>query len=305
VSAHVVALLGPTASGKTAIAVEIARRMPIEVVSADSRQIRREMHIGTAAPTDDELSAVPHHLVDVTAPDAPWTLADFLGGARAAIDEIHNRGRTPLLLGGTGQYIWALLEGWEVPAVEPNADLRVRLERDADNDGVAALHARLASLDPASADRIDARNVRRVIRALEIIDATGEPVPPLNRRGPDFSWSAVGVRWERSGLHQRADARAQEMYASGLIEETRALVTRYGREFGALRSIGYAEALQVIDGELTEAEALDRARIETHRLIRMQATWFSADDQRIEWFDAAESGAVAAAVVAAAHAPVR
>jgi tRNA dimethylallyltransferase len=305
VSAHVVALLGPTASGKTAIAVEIARRMPIEVVSADSRQIRREMHIGTAAPTDDELSAVPHHLVDVTAPDAPWTLADFLGGARAAIDEIHNRGRTPLLLGGTGQYIWALLEGWEVPAVEPNADLRVRLERDADNDGVAALHARLASLDPASADRIDARNVRRVIRALEIIDATGEPVPPLNRRGPDFSWSAVGVRWERSGLHQRADARAQEMYASGLIEETRALVTRYGREFGALRSIGYAEALQVIDGELTEAEALDRTRIETHRLIRMQATWFSADDQRIEWFDAAESGAVAAAVVAAAHAPVR
>ena len=304
-SAHVVALLGPTASGKTAIAVEIARRMPIEVVSADSRQIRREMHIGTAAPTDDELSAVPHHLVDVTAPDAPWTLADFLGGARAAIDEIHNRGRTPLLLGGTGQYIWALLEGWEVPAVEPNADLRVRLERDADNDGVAALHARLASLDPASADRIDARNVRRVIRALEIIDATGEPVPPLNRRGPDFSWSAVGVRWERSGLHQRADARAQEMYASGLIEETRALVTRYGREFGALRSIGYAEALQVIDGELTEAEALDRTRIETHRLIRMQATWFSADDQRIEWFDAAESGAVAAAVVAAAHAPVR
>jgi tRNA dimethylallyltransferase len=305
VSAHVVALLGPTASGKTAIAVEVARRMPIEVVSADSRQIRREMHIGTAAPTDDELSAVPHHLVGVTAPDAPWTLADFLGGARAAIDEIHERGRTPLLLGGTGQYIWALLEGWEVPAVEPNADLRVRLERDADSDGAEALHARLASLDPASADRIDARNVRRVIRALEIIDATGEPVPPLNRRGPDFSWSAVGVRWERSELHQRADARAQEMYASGLIEETRALVTRYGSEFGALRSIGYAEARQVIGGELTEAEALDRTKIETHRLIRMQATWFAADDQRIEWFDAAESGAVAAAVVAAAHAPVR
>ena len=304
-SAHVVALLGPTASGKTAIAVEVARRMPIEVVSADSRQIRREMHIGTAAPTDDELSAVPHHLVGVTAPDAPWTLADFLGGARAAIDEIHERGRTPLLLGGTGQYIWALLEGWEVPAVEPNADLRVRLERDADSDGAEALHARLASLDPASADRIDARNVRRVIRALEIIDATGEPVPPLNRRGPDFSWSAVGVRWERSELHQRADARAQEMYASGLIEETRALVTRYGSEFGALRSIGYAEARQVIGGELTEAEALDRTKIETHRLIRMQATWFAADDQRIEWFDAAESGAVAAAVVAAAHAPVR
>ena len=304
-SAHVVALLGPTASGKTAIAVEVARRMPIEVVSADSRQIRREMHIGTAAPTDDELSAVPHHLVGVTAPDAPWTLADFLGGARAAIDEIHERGRTPLLLGGTGQYIWALLEGWEVPAVEPNADLRVRLERDADSDGAEALHARLASLDPASADRIDARNVRRVIRALEIIDATGEPVPPLNRRGPDFSWSAVGVRWERSELHQRADARAQEMYASGLIEETRALVTRYGREFGALRSIGYAEARQVIGGELTEAEALARTKIETHRLIRMQATWFAADDQRIEWFDAAESGAVAAAVVAAAHAPVR
>ncbi len=304
-SAHVVALLGPTASGKTAIAVEAARRMPVEVVSADSRQIRREMRIGTAAPTDDELAAVPHHLVGVTAPDAPWTLADFLGRARAAIDEIHERGRTPLLLGGTGQYIWALLEGWDVPAVEPNPELRALLEREVDDDGIEALHARLASVDPASADRIDARNVRRVIRALEIIDATGAPVPPLNRRGPDFSWSAVGVRWEREELHRRADARAQQMYADGLIEETRALVARYGREFGALRSMGYAEALQVIDGDLTEAEALERTRIETHRLIRMQATWFASDDQRIDWCDVAEPGAVASAVVAAARAPVR
>jgi tRNA dimethylallyltransferase len=304
VSRPVIALLGATASGKTAAAVEISRRIPIEVVSADSRQIRSEMRLGTAAPTDEELAAVPHHLVGIVAPDAPWTLADFLARAREAIADIQSRDRTPLLIGGTGQYVWALLEGWQVPHVPPNPALRARLEAEAESDEVA-LHARLAELDPASAERIDARNPRRVIRALEIIDATGAPVPPLDRGGAAFEWHAIGIEWPREALYRRADARAEAIYRDGLVAETRALIERYGRDFDALRSIGYAEARQLIDGELDEAAAIERTKTQTHRLIRMQVTWFRADDDRITWSDGADLDALAGAVVDAAGAPVR
>jgi tRNA dimethylallyltransferase len=305
VSGHVVALLGGTASGKTAAAIEVARRMPVEIVSADSRQLRREMRIGTAAPSDEELAAVPHHLVGVIAPDAPWTLANFLERALGAFEEIQVRGNMPLLVGGTGQYVWALLEGWEVPGVPPDPALRAGLAAEVAEHGLEALHARLARLDPASADRIDARNERRVVRAIEIIEATGAPVAPLVRREPPFSWRTVGIARPRDVLHERADARAEHMYRDGLVDETRALVGRYGREFEALRSIGYADALRLLDGELDEAAALEHTRTETHRLIRMQATWFRSDDERIEWRDGADGQALADAVVAAAGAPVR
>ncbi len=300
----VIALLGATASGKTAAAVAIARELPVEVVSADSRQIRREMRTGTAAPTDEELAAVPHHLVAIVAPDAPWTLADFLDRAREAITEIQSRDRTPLLIAGSGQYLWALLEGWEVPHVPPDPALRARLEAEATRDA-GALHARLAALDPASAQRIDARNPRRVIRALEIIEATGGPVPPLQRDGAGFEWRAAGIQWSREALYARADARVEAMYRAGLVAETRGLVERYGREFDALRSIGYAEALQLLDGGLDEAAAVARTKTQTHRLIRMQSTWFRADDDRIAWSEGADRDAVVAAVVTVAGAPVR
>jgi tRNA dimethylallyltransferase len=294
-----VALLGATATGKTAAAIAVRRRLPVEVIAADSRQARREMRIGTAAPTDDELAAVPHHLVGIVDPAAPFTVADWLAAARAALDDAWARGALPLLVAGTGQYAWALLEGWRVPRVPPDADRRARLERLAGAEGGPALHARLAAVDPASAARIDPANVRRVVRALEIVEATGAPVPPLEHVAPEFAWRAVGLRWPREALYARADARVERMYAGGLIEETRALVAAHGREFEALRSIGYTEALQALDGSLTEAEAIARTKTATHRLIRMQDTWFRADDERIAWVDGADEDAVVAAVVRA------
>ncbi|MEX1022875.1 MAG: tRNA (adenosine(37)-N6)-dimethylallyltransferase MiaA [Dehalococcoidia bacterium] len=299
----VVAIVGPTASGKTAAAIEVARRLPAEVISADSRQVRSSMAIGTAAPTPDEVAAVPHHLVGVVAPDAPWTITDWLGRARAAIDEVCARGRLPLVVGGTGQYVWALLEAWDVPAVPPDLALRARLEAVAATEGAEVLHARLAAVDPPSAARIDARNVRRVVRALEIVEATGRPVPPLAPRDPGFDWRVLGLRWSRDALHRRADRRVEAMFAAGLLEETRALVERYGRDFEALRSIGYREALAVLDGAMTEADAIARTQIETHRLIRMQANWFREDDPRIEWVAGDDPDAVASAVEGAAGRP--
>ena len=259
------------------------------------------MRIGTAAPSDAELAAVPHHLVAIVEPDAPWTLADFLEHARAALDDVWARGKLPLLIGGTGQYVWALIEGWRVPAVPPNEALRAELA----DASAEAVHARLEAIDPASAARIDARNVRRTIRALEIVAATGQPVEPLQRVPPSWTWQAVGIEWPRETLYRRTDARAEAMYAAGLVAETRALIERHGDDFDALRSIGYAEAARVVAGACDEASALELTRLATHRLVRQQAGWFRRDDDRIAWRDGADLEGVAAAVEAAAHAPVR
>lgn len=294
-----VAIVGPTGSGKTAVAVELARHLPAEVISADSRQVRAGMRIGTAAPSDDELAAVPHHLVGVVEPDAPYTLVDWLRDARAAFEMIRGRGRLPLLVGGTGQYVRALLEGWEVPEVPPNEMLRADLERVANEEGPGALHVQLAELDPESAKRIDPRNVRRVIRALEVIEATGRPIPPLEEGGPGFTWRCFGLYWPRDALYEHVDRRVESMFDQGLVAETRDLVERHGRSFYALRAIGYEEALRVIDGEWTGAEAIERAQRATHRLIRTQANWFPEDDSRIEWVDGRDPHAAAQAIRAA------
>ncbi len=279
----------------------VAERLPIEVVSADSRQIRRGMRIGTAAPTDEELAAVPHHLVGIVEPDAAWTLADFLERAHAAIDAIHARGRLPLLVGGAGQYVWALLEGWQPPAVPPNRELRALLQREAREHGVEAVHARLAALDPASAERIGTTNERRLIRALEIVEATGEPIGPLPRVAPPWPWRVVGLQWSRSALNRRANRRAEAMYAAGLVEETREVIARHGEDFEALRSIGYAEALGVLHGEWDEAEAIARTQAATRRLIRRQAAWFRPVDPRIEWVAGGDVEGVVGVVEAAAQ----
>ena len=303
---HLVAIIGPTAAGKTAVAIEAARRLDCgaEIVSADSRQVRREMRIGTAAPSEAELAAVPHHAIATVAPDAPYAVVDWLAEAHAALDAIWARGGLPLLVGGTGQYVWALLDGWSMPAVEPDLVLRAEYEAYAGQHGAEALHARLALLDAASAARIDARNVRRVVRALEVVTLTGAPVPALEPRDPGFTWRAVGLRWERADLHARADARVCAMFEAGLIDEVRSLAGRYGRGFPALSSIGYREVLGVLDGTLSEAEAIRQTQIATHRLIRMQAAWFRLDDPRIEWAPGDDIQAVVAAVERAAHAPV-
>ncbi|MGE3962279.1 MAG: tRNA (adenosine(37)-N6)-dimethylallyltransferase MiaA [Dehalococcoidia bacterium] len=296
---RVVAIVGPTASGKTGVAVEVARRVRAEVISADSRQVRRGMVIGTAAPTAAEQVAVPHHLVGVVEPDATWNLTAWLEHARALVPEIHGREALPLVVGGTGQYLWALLEGWDVPSVPPQPAFRARLEARADAGEGMALHAELRAVDPDSAERIDPRNSRRVIRALEIVQATGRPVPPLRPRDPGFDWRVVGLRWSREAIHERADRRVVAMFEAGLVEEARGLVERYGRDFDALRSIGYREAVAVLDGSMSVPDAIRQTQIETHRLIRMQANWFRADDARIEWIDGADLEAAVEAVLRA------
>lgn len=281
-------MVGPTASGKTALALALAERFGGEIVNADSRQVYRLMDIGTAKPTPAERARVPHHLVDIRSPDEPFTLAEFLALAGRAIDDIIRRRHAAIVVGGTGQYVRALLEGWQGAAVPPDPAVRAALEARAAAEGAAALHAELAALDPEAAVIIDPRNVRRVVRALEVIAATGARFSAQRRRGlPPYRALVLGLAVQREALYRRIDQRVEEMFAAGLVEEVRRLrLCGYSCALPALSSIGYAQVCGFLAGELTLAETVARTKTATHRLARAQGAWFRRDDPRIHWLDA-------------------
>ncbi len=285
-SRQVLFLVGPTASGKTAAALELAQRAPIEVVNADSRQVYRGLSIGAAKPTAAEQAAVPHHVIDVAAPDEPFSLAAFLELARAAIDDIGSRGKTPVVVGGSGQYAWALAEGWRPPTAPPNDALRRELEAVAEREGPDALHARLRAIDPGAAEAIDPRNVRRVARAIEVYEATGRPFSRQRRKTPpDFAPVVLGLRPpSRAELHRRIDARVDAMLAQGWLDEVRALLdSGYSPALPSFSAAGYRELAAYLAGELSLDEAIKRAKYATHRLARAQGAWFRPNDPRIAW----------------------
>jgi tRNA dimethylallyltransferase len=283
-----VAIVGATATGKTALGVELARALGGEIINADSRQVYRGMDIGTAKPTAGERAEVRHHLIDIIDPDEPFTLAMFLDRATSALEGIWSRGLLPIVVGGTGQYVWALLEGWRVPRVPPDRELRARLEAIAARDGPEALVSELVDVDPASAFAIDARNTRRMIRAIEVTLATGRPFSAWQRKvRPEFVTAVIGLQMDRAALHRRIDERVDVMLASGLVDEVRQLnAAGYGCALPSMASIGYREACAHLRGELTLAEASTRIKTESHRLARMQHTWFRPEDARIQWLEA-------------------
>jgi tRNA dimethylallyltransferase len=287
-----VVIAGPTATGKTALALALAERlrpaMEAEVVSADTRQIYRLMDIATAKPTPAERARLPHHLLDVVWPDETLTLAEYQAQANAAIKDIWARGRLPLLVGGAGLYIRAVVDGLAIPAVAPQPELRAELEALLAAEGVAALHERLAALDPVTAERIDARNPRRLIRALEVCLATGRPLSEQQGARPTpYRPMFFGLNMNRDALYARADARIDAMLAAGLLAETEALLARgYGWELPAMSSLGYREIGAYLRGETPLDDALARFKQATHGYIRRQLTWFRRDE-RIEWLDAA------------------
>lgn len=293
----ILVLVGPTASGKTTLALALAERFNGEIVSADSRQIYRLMDIGTAKPGHTERARIPHHLVDIVWPDEPYTLAQYQAAANAALANVWARGRLPLLVGGTGLYVRAVIDGLAIPAVPPQPALRAELEAEAAAHGAASLHRRLAELDPAAATSIDPANVRRLIRALEICLATGRPLSEQRGSRPTpFRPLLLGLNTERQLLYSWADRRVEQMLAEGLVAEVQALVARgYGWELPAMSSLGYREMGAYVRGELSLAAARERMQLATHAYIRRQLTWFRPDT-RVRWLDAADPGLVAAAV---------
>ena len=278
-------LVGPTAVGKTALSLRLARQFGGEIVSADSRLFYRGLDVGTAKPTAAERAAAPHHLIDLCDPDETLSLGQYQRLAYRAIDDSHARARLPILVGGTGQYVWAVVEGWGIPEVAPQPALRAALEEL----GATEAARWLVALDPAAAERIDPRNTRRVIRALEVTLTTGRRMSDLQRKSlPPYEPLIVGLGRDRRSLYERIDARVDGMMAAGLLDEvTRLRDAGYDRRLPSLSGLGYRQLWAYLAGEMTLDAAVERIKFETHRFARQQATWFRADDPRIAWFDPA------------------
>jgi len=270
------AIVGPTAVGKTALAIALAQALGGEIISADSRQVYRGMDIGTAKPSATERAAAPHHLIDVVDPDEEFSLARYQDLAAAAIAAIAARGRLPLLVGGTGQYLAALLEGWHIPRIAPQPELRAALEREAAQQGAAALHTRLALVDSAAADAILPTNVRRVIRALEVYELTGRPISEQQaKRPPSYHTRTLWLTLPPNELYARIDRRVDTMIAAGLVGEVRNLIERgYNWDLPALSSLGYREFQPYFAGEASLDDAILRLKFNTHAFARRQPNWF-------------------------------
>ncbi|MDQ7843603.1 MAG: tRNA (adenosine(37)-N6)-dimethylallyltransferase MiaA [Armatimonadota bacterium] len=280
-----VVICGPTAVGKTAAAVALAARLGAEIVAADSRTVYRYMDIGTAKPSVEQRRAVPHHLLDIADPDEVVTLARYRDLALEAIRQIRGRGRVPLLVGGTGLYIRAVVNGFAIPAVAPDWELRRRLEA-LEASAPGTLYTRLCRVDPAAAARIHPRNLRRVIRALEVYERTGAPISQLQRRGdPVGRVVQVGLTMDRAALYRRIDERADSQIAAGLVDEVRDLLRRgYAPTLPAMSGVGYKEIVAHLTGQVSLEEAVRRLKRNTRRLAKRQYTWFRADP-RIRWID--------------------
>lgn len=276
-------LVGPTAAGKTALSLELARRFVGEIVSVDSRLFYRGMDIGTAKPSPAEQALVPHHLIDICQPDETMSLSEFQRRAYRTIDDILARDRLPILVGGTGQYVMAVVEGWGIPEVSPRAALRRALE--ALPAGEAARW--LMRLDPQTAERNDLRNTRRVIRALEVIFVTGRRMSDLQRKSPPpYDFYLIGLSRGRAELYARIDARVEGMMAAGLLAEVEGLRSAgYGRRHPALSGLGYRQLLEYLDRKTTLEAAIDQIKFDTHRFARRQGAWFRESDERIHWFN--------------------
>jgi len=287
---QLVVIVGPTAIGKSQLALSLAQTFGGEIVSADSRQVYRYLDIGTAKPGPDELSLVPHHLINIINPDESFSLAQYQELAYQTIQDIGRRNKLPLLVGGSGLYVRSVLEGWGIPQVPPDPEFRHSLEETA-RTAPDELYQQLVRVDPLAGQRIDPRNVRRVIRALEVHRSTQTPISQLqNKKSPPFKTLLIGLTADRTELYRRIDSRVDRMMERGLVQEVQGLVNMgYGPALAAMSGIGYKQIIMALKGELTLPAATEQIKFETHRVVRHQYSWFRLDDDRIHWFDILDS----------------
>jgi tRNA dimethylallyltransferase len=283
----IIAIVGPTGVGKTRLALYLASRFNGEIINADSRQIYQYMDIGTAKPSKKEFLFVPHHLFDITTPDKEFSLAEYQKLVYKSIKDIQKRGNLPFLVGGSGLYVWAVIEGWVIPKVAPDNEFRKALERKAAEGAADELYKELKDIDPAAAGKIDPHNVRRVIRALEVSKNAPVPFSELQKKQPPpFQSIIIGLTAERKELYRRVDERVDNMFKKGFVEEVKNLLAKgFDLNLPAMSSIGYRETGQYIQGEMTLDEAIYKIKVGTHRFIRHQYSWFHLKDERIKWFD--------------------
>lgn len=288
-----IAIIGPTAVGKTELSLQLAERFNGEIISSDSRLFYRGMDIGTAKPSTNEMARVPHHLINVSEPNETWSLGQFQKAAAEIIEEIVRRGKLPFLVGGTGQYFRAVTEGWSPPEVKADARLRDVLEAWQEARGREWLHAKLSLLDPDAAAKIDYRNVRRTIRAMEVILTTGKKFSAQRqKRGePIYNLLTIGLKRPRPELYERVDLRIEKMFKMGLLDEVQGLLDAgYSPELPSMSALGYRECVAVLNGKMSQDEAITQMKRITRVFVRRQANWFKEADRRILWFEAGAAG---------------
>jgi tRNA dimethylallyltransferase len=281
----VLVLVGPTASGKSGLALLLAERMKGEIASADSRQIYKHLNIGTAKPTTEDMRRVPHHFVDILDPDQEYSAGRYGQEARAKISELLAEGKQPILVGGSGLYVRAVIDGF-FPGPGRNDEIREQLELEARTLGSGALLEKLKGVDPDSAARMNATTERRIIRALEVYYTTGQPISRLHKQQetkPSFEVVQFGLEWNRQALYERIDRRVDRMLRDGLVNEVKELIDEgYSRKINALNTVGYKEVFDYLDGAIAESEMVELIKRNTRRFAKRQLTWFRAD-KRIRW----------------------
>ncbi|BAQ34576.1 tRNA (adenosine(37)-N6)-dimethylallyltransferase MiaA [Dehalococcoides sp. THU3] len=289
--APLLVILGNTGSGKSALALKLAKEIPAGIINADSRQIYSHMDIATAKPTLSEMLEIPHFLYSFIQPDQSFNLAEYQTLAYQAIDSLHNQTRLPILVGGSGQYLKAVLEGWSIPQIAPDETLRAALFEKAEKEGEEALFADLEEKDPQAASKIDSRNIRRVIRALEVIYKTGGKFSELQTKNPPpYRILKIGIHIPREELYRTVDLRIEKMLEQGLEAEVRFLLEKgYKANLPSMSGIGYRQIAKHIEGGISLAEAIEQMKYETHRLIRQQNTYFRLTDADIHWITLEES----------------
>jgi len=279
-------IVGPTAVGKTEVSISLAEDINGEIISADSRLFYRGMNIGTAKPSSDDQRRVKHFLIDVADIDETWSLAVFQEAVYRIADEIRAKGKVPFVVGGTGQYVRAIIEGWLIPSQEPDLKLREKIQLWGYAIGSEKLHEKLQILDPVAAENIDPRNTRRIIRALEVIFFTGRLFSAQRGRKPiDFQYKLIGLMRDRKELYQRIDERIENMFSAGLIKEVEMILDRgFDSNLPSLSAIGYKEVIALIHGEIDREEAIRLIKRRTRQYVRRQANWFKESDPKIKWF---------------------
>jgi len=276
-------ILGPTATGKTKLAIELAKKIKGEIISADSMQVYRGMDIGTAKPTPEERQGIPHHLIDIRNPDEAWTVSDFMEAVEGLKDKIPN----PIIVGGTGLYLWSLLEGFSFPITPADKGLRERLEKEP----TSTLYARLSTIDPEAAEKIHANDKKRIIRALEVYELTGKPISELQKNRKlkvENRNTLIGLTLPREALYERINQRVDSMIKKGLIEEVRGLLTNgYSKTLPSFQALGYKEVVEYLDGKWTKEEMTEELKKRTRNFARRQMTWFRRF-KNVKWIEAGQ-----------------
>lgn len=280
-------LVGPTATGKSAVAVEVARRLGGEIISGDSMQVYRAMDIGTAKITAAQMQGVPHHMIDIREPDQPFSVAEFQGLVDRLIHEICSRGNLPLLVGGTGLYVRSVIEAYTFTEQAGDQQLRAQLAAEAEQHGSAHLHQRLAQVDAEAARRLHPNDLRRIIRALEVYLTTGDPITATQtvaQSGGRYDDLMIGLSMDRESLYRRIDQRVEQMLDAGWSDEVRRLLARYPNGVQAMQSLGYREMVFYWRGLLTWTEAISLIKRNTRRFAKRQLTWFRRE-RRLTWLE--------------------